>query len=328
MIEKTRDIVLGPGSISLARPRPDISNVSSYLKKLQESAIDAITVIDIPLDFENEDLSWSSLWGIGFFKQKIIGANFSNSDFGSSDRNLASGFSDSLIEKSDFSMADFYNCQFRQVKVEGTDMSGALIRDVTLNNTSFKSTDLGHSNFSKTYMFEPRFSSCNLSQAVFDGSHIWGQDINDSDAPYPVFSPETDLSATSFRDTGIRLVNFSKLNLSEANFSGSDLHYAEFKDSDLDGAIFSETRLFQVSFEQTMRAVDFSRTAAKQIKIKSGALVRADFSRAHVQNSDFSGVNFLASDFTGAVFEQVDFSQANLSEIIGKDSVKFSDCVF
>lgn len=273
-------------------------------------------------DLRGMDFGWCVLDSASFSKSLLDMASFR----GSSARDC--DFTGCRIAGTDFADADLTNARFDSTlavtrdRPDGLDprdaasdagrvdwptrFDGARLKDASfvqadLTRASFASADLTHADFTSAKALESRFHRSIVALTLFDNATL-GEGIAGA-------ARMTRMSgaATSFRDAGLRGVDFSGSKLSAGNFNGANLGDAMLREAELQYGQFRGTNLAGANIERA----DF--TAAI---LEDAAFSPAD--NVHFEDATLSRCRLVASPsgdpvvLRGAVFRRASLSECDL----------------
>lgn len=135
-------------------------------------------------------------------------------------------------EREDYGGVRFVDCDFTEMRSEGSIFSGCVFRNVRFNvsthvNSAFDNCRFEHCNF-----FDATFEGCKFTGSVFTGSSL-----------KPVRVEGGNWSFVSLAGADLQRSAFSQVNFTEADFSRTDLRNTELRDCRLANISWSGARL-------------------------------------------------------------------------------------
>ncbi|MEM1393382.1 MAG: pentapeptide repeat-containing protein [Cyanobacteria bacterium P01_H01_bin.150] len=210
--------------------------------KLNESNLSGADLSDANLrgtDFSSANLSGANLSGAD-----LNGVNFSGADI----RNVTINSETKLDAKWHlvWKILNQHEKAYRR-KIENTDLSGADLSGVNLNNTyitksNLSNTNLSNINLNGAFLYNNNLSDANLSGANLNSVRLDNANLSNANLSsanlHGANLSDADLSGANLRDANLSDANFYgaylyNTNLSNANLSSANLNRAKFWDNEL-----------------------------------------------------------------------------------------------
>jgi len=292
--------------------KKNIFNIIAYFSTFKETDFSSSNL-------RNMDAKFSKFINVDFSNVKLQNSKISRSIFMNSDFNNADLFQ-SYLSTSEFLYSDLTNSSF-----ENSNLRGALMNDLILENTNFENVDFSHSelknlDFTKTVLKNSKFIGASFKKCVLDEMDFSTLEIHGDGLTG---------SPTEFVFCSMKYSNFSKINMDNIDFTskdilvngeyethpGSDLSHSLFTDVDLRTTIFSmwsnvdHKTFFNTKFEvpTDMNALDLVRN------VVSPKLEYSKFDNVNLTDNDLSIINLSHSQITDSDLTNVSFKNSDLS---------------
>lgn len=169
---------------------------------------------------------------------------------------------------------DWSDCRKRNLILDGTDLSGANLRDTDFTSTDLRRSKLEAANLSKSALIRAMFDSSTAPGANFEKALGYRTSFVGTDLSNAIFV-KSEMQRANFTDANLHGANFSKSELGRADFSGADINNTVFSFSnlaraDFSGAVFDTPIDFADAYlyETNLQGVDLSQaTGLKQWQI-------------------------------------------------------------
>ena len=239
----------------------------------------------------------------------------------------------------------------------GQNLSKAIIREATLDNSDLSGANLADADLSKSSFANVNFTDAKISGANF--SHLQKDKLITYDmilSSAQILTEGQLYGTASYKNGDLSRVNFSMNNLSNFDLSGQNLTDAIFYATNLAGVNFTNANLTNADFTNSIMGrglgtssleytdftnaviqganfslylVDFSSTMLAEKQLYSTASYKnRDLRGVNFNGNDLSSYNFFGQNLSGAIFtyanlENADFGRANLSGVDFRRAVSF-----
>ncbi|MET9231394.1 pentapeptide repeat-containing protein [Lentzea sp. NPDC003310] len=167
---------------------------------------------------------------------------------------------------------------FRQLHVQGVQLSGAQFRKADLRGADLRNADL----------FEADLQNADLSGANLQNAY---------------------LSEANLQNTNLSEANLQNANLSGANLQNANLHGADLQNTHLFGADLQNARLSGADLQNA----DLREANLQKARLRGADLQKADLRKANLQSTHLRGANLQKADLHGANLQNADLHGTNLS---------------
>jgi uncharacterized protein YjbI with pentapeptide repeats len=241
-------------------------------------------------------------------------------------KNLSARFGHSTIIDSNFSQANFSNCQMAVIFFENSNFSKARFQNGLINSGRASKSNFQGAGFNNMQMINFSFQESNLTNTDFSQTILCGHDINFINHQMkPVFSKDCLLKNIKFVSANLELVLFEENQLVNTSFKQALIKNSAFKNSFFQDVSFKEGSFFsvEIEFSDQRHIVDFSYLDAQETTWRGP--VQGNFFNAHFFNSDFREADLSKAVLRGTVFDNCQFGDKSVLDL---DGAEFIECSF
>lgn len=259
--------------------------------------------------------------------------NAKNSNFSYPDQeqhpnteHLTAKLGHSKIVDSDFSQANFSNCQMKMIFFDNSNFQETNLENVLINSGKATNINFQGAKFYNTQMINFSFEASNLLNSDFSKAGIYGHDNSFINRQIkPVFSKDCLLENMNLFDANLELVLFEENTLANVSFQQAIIKNSTFKNSLFKDVSFKNGSFFwvELEFSDQRQSVDFSNLDARAVTFKGS--IQGNFFNTQFLNSDFREAYFLKADLEGVVFDNCQFRDKSVLDLEGAE---FIECSF